>query len=123
MSIYKFYNEVGRLVHFGLDKPTGGYFFNEFLNDSEIKGENEELASSGQALTLTELEKELAGRFSYVVHSDILYDLVNDFVHAQNPTPLQMNVGRMFGHDLEEELNRVLLDLRKRFPAENRGEL
>jgi hypothetical protein len=100
MSIYKFYNEVGRLVHFGLDKPTGGYFFNEFLNDSEIKSENDELASTGQSLTFTELEKELGERFSYVIYPDVLYNLVNDFVHVQNPTHLQMNVGKIFGHDL-----------------------
>ena len=108
MSQHYTKTESGREVLYGLDEPTGGFFFTEFFLDEEIDIENDyDVASSKDGLTLTELVKELNNlNVEYFVEL-----LLNDYKHFQNPSPLQIHVGKMFGRDVLAMLERVHQDM------------
>ncbi len=115
MSSYKFINPEGREVRYGLDKPTGGYFYNEFYSDQEIEYDEllPECKQFSEGLTLTELEKTLFSQFEFVLTDGILERLCLDWIDAPWPTPLQVNINSMFGQPLEEKLLRVQRDLQE----------
>lgn len=107
MSSHLFTNSVNREVRWGLDLPTGGFFYNEFYTEAEMaeRKEYDTLASSGQGLTLSELLRALMLNFSFNANlEEIAYDLKT----ANPPTQLQHNVSKMFGVNLMDKL--VLLD-------------
>ena len=91
---------------YGLDLPTGGYFFTEFWKDEEIVGE-EEVKSNMESLTLTELQIRMKDQYGFDIPID---DLVQDWYYAEQPTPMQFQVNRMFGKDLQQMLNRAYND-------------
>lgn len=123
MSIYYFKNQYNREVQYGLDLPTGGYYYNEFCREDESK--DEALFSYSDGMTFTELERVLYSRFKFTFKdkSDIFYNLVSEFATSPKPTRLQYNVSTMFGKNLGEMLLRVYNDLADRFPLETKGEL
>lgn len=114
MSAYTFTNKEGREVRYGLDKPTGGYFYNEFYTDEEIESSdfNDEVKSFSEALTFTELEKVLTTQYGFYMSDSITLKLVTDWIHEPWPTPLQYNINNMFGKNLETMLLRVQEDLK-----------
>lgn len=111
MSQYKFINKDKREVLYGLDKPTGGYFWTEFYTDDEqvkIGFGNNETYDFANALTLTELFRFLSIN---KVEDTSFEKLLFDFLHAPEPTPLQFNTSKMFGKDLDKQLDRVARDI------------
>lgn len=114
MSQYKFINDLGREVIYGLDKPTGGYFVNEFFTDEEMekKADDEDIVFSISAATLTDTLITLNSKYKYIVNGETIRKLINDFVSSPEPSPLQVNVSIMFGVNLSESLGNVEKDLR-----------
>jgi hypothetical protein len=111
MSQYKFINKDGREVIYGLDKPTGGYFWSEFYTDEELenlKPEEDELFDSSTALTLSELVNYLVLVNAPGVSFEKLF---GDFFTASEPTQLQYNTAKMFGQNLNKDLDRVARDI------------
>lgn len=115
MSSYSFTNKEGREVRYGLDKPTGGYFYNEFYTDDEIECDEflPETKQFSEALTLSELEKALMSQFNFAFTDGILEKLSLDWVESPWPNSLQHSVNSMFGKNLQSMLIRVQEDLEK----------
>lgn len=113
MSSYTFVNKEGREVRYGLDKPTGGYFYNEFYSDQEIEYDEllPESKQFSEALTLTELEKVLVSQYEFILSDGILERLCMDWINDPPPTDLQHNVNTMFGKNLHQMLLRVHKDI------------
>ena len=113
MSSYQFTNKEGREVRYGLDKPTGGYFYNEFYTDAEVdeSGFNDEVKSFSEALTFTELEKILESQYGFFMSARETTKLVSDWTNDTWPTPMQYNINNMFGKNLNTMLLRVQHDL------------
>ncbi len=118
MSTYYFKNKNNREVQYGLDKPTGGYYCQEYAD-----GERDDLVTYWEGLTFTELEVVLKYNFEFVLSREIFSELVYGFISESNPTPLQYNMASMFGKNLSELLMRTRNDLVDRFLFENRSEL
>jgi hypothetical protein len=112
MSQHHFTTNEGRDVLYGLDKPTGGYFFTEFYKDDEIDDGGEEVKNDGDALTLTELKNILKNDYQFDINPD---EMVADWDRDLSPTPLQYKVNKMFDKDLEFSLNMVALDLAENY--------
>jgi hypothetical protein len=104
MSQYTTKLDDGSEILYGLDKPTGGYFWVEFqYSDGE-----EEPVGEGRALTLSGL---LSCLELYGIKPDIK-KLINDFEKEEEPTSLQIRVSKLFGEPNPiEKLHRVLRDL------------
>jgi hypothetical protein len=109
MSQYNFQLPNGRTVMYGLDLPTGGFFFTEFFAENEIIENYEEVAQKESGLTLTELVSKILRDYHYAADSA---SLIKDVDAAELPTPLQFQINRMFGKDLESMLIRVEKDLK-----------
>ena len=107
MSQHWFTTVEGRKVLYGLDLPTGGYFYTEFYKDEEIV--DDEVKNSEDGITLTHLSSEMKRQYAFSVDTDML---VKEWDNALEPTPLQYNVCRMFGKDLAKMLGETRLDLR-----------
>jgi hypothetical protein len=111
MSSHSFTNSLGREVKWGLDLPTGGFFYNEFFKDEEIKQEgDEELASYNQGLTLSQFRDIMLKNFDFTLDLNVVGF---DIEHARPPTPLQHNVSSMFGVNLQDKLVSFSEDLEK----------
>lgn len=110
MSLHKFFTKEGRLIHYGLDLPTGGFFYNEFFTEEEmLKRENyEELKSYNQALTLTEFQKELEKSFELSLDIKQCFDDINS---AEPPTPFQHMINERLGYNLQAMLDKFSTDL------------
>lgn len=120
MSSYLFINKQGREVRYGLDKPTGGYFYNEFYTDKEHEQDEllPECKQFSESLTLTELEKALLSQYEFVFSDEILEKLCMDWIHDPVPTKFQHEINKMFGKDLDKMLIRSwqdILDISKQF--------
>jgi hypothetical protein len=102
MSRHIVYKGDGNLLTYGFDAPTGGYFW------QLINSEKEEI-DGAQGLLLSQLAGTLGASFIQVE------DLIRDFRRAEEPTPLQINVGKMFGRDVGKMLELVELDLMENF--------
>ena len=98
MSRYNILN-----ISYGLDKPTGGYYWQEFcLNDSD------ELSDEKDGITLTELVSAMNKKFNIPIDTE---KLAMDYVIAEQPSPLQISIGKMFNRDIEFTLKVVADDL------------
>lgn len=115
MSSYNFKNKEGREVRYGLDKPTGGYFYNEFYTDQELEYDEllPDVKQFSECLTFTELEKTLTSQYEFFMSNKEANKLFSDWNDDPWPTPLQYNVNKMFGKNLQENLLRVQEDLQK----------
>jgi hypothetical protein len=70
--------------------------------------EDEEVVQEGDGLTLTELNKILGQKWAAILP---IKQLVSDFIRAEHPTALQLNVAKMFGKDTTAMLQEVERDL------------
>jgi len=104
MSQYRFINNDGNLVLYGLDKPTGGYFFSELNNDDE-------LVAQRSALTLRQLIFFLSSDYYYILENFEIDKLEEDFENNSEPTELQRQINKMFGEMLDDNLEKVKKDL------------
>jgi hypothetical protein len=112
MSQYRFVKKNGNSLLTGLDKPTGGFFWNEL--DSE-----EKLVASKSNLSCSELLDDLVAVHN--ISEDLEYRLLMDWNNDPNPTQFQKNTSKMFGVDLEGSLHRVHIDVNKRIAVIGRG--
>jgi len=104
MSQYYFTEEnKGHQILYGLDMPTGGYFFYEL----DI---NDELYADVTGLTLSQLEHELLYLYSKKLSDSEFNQLRRDFEIASPPTPLQRIVSKLFRKDLDKLLSLVKAD-------------
>ena len=106
MSQHYFTTNDGRKVLYGLDKPTGGFFFTEFWKDEEIA--DDEVKNSKDALTLTELVDFCNKEYNNLIDIE---SLTGEWSSDEDPSPMQYQVNKMFGKDLKAMLNRVVVDL------------
>jgi len=104
MSRHVVYRGDNTLLAYGIDLPTGGFFW-------QITGNDDELLDDGDGLTLTELTSSLA-KFSIDIP---IKELIDEFMNAEKPTPLQINVGKMFNKDIISMLSNVGLDLMENY--------
>jgi hypothetical protein len=115
MSQYKFINADNHEVMYGLDRPTGGYFFTEFFTDEEMNAKpkgSDNVCLAKDALTLTELIIYLDFVYQHEVDEKHGRQLLLDYRNSLDPSPLQVNTQKMFGVDLEVCLKRVKEDIR-----------
>jgi hypothetical protein len=105
MSQHNFQTKENRNVLYGLDKPTGGYFFTEFWKDEEIV--DDEVKNSQDSLTLTELISYAFLEYGYTFSNSEKSVLVNDWFKDQEPSSMQYQVNSMFGKDLKTMLNKT----------------
>ena len=110
MSQYFFTNNNNRKVLYGLDMPTGGYFYTEFYNDEENLENDDEVVMSHDGLTLTELWKEVLSEYSIELSNETIKKLLLDVHLEPHPTQLQYTISSMFGKDLGKMLNRMFED-------------
>ncbi len=110
MSQHHSTTNEGRALLYGLDKPTGGYFFTEFWKDEEIV-DNEEVKNSKDALTLTELVTIFIVEYKYELSNLEVSKLSVEWDKKQDPAPLQYQINKMFGKDLMVMLQRVDFDI------------
>jgi hypothetical protein len=107
-----------REVMYGSDKPCGGFYITEFLRDDEVKKTPEQIENKEvvdyeekfmkQGLTLTDLNKILANDYSFTIDSRMM---IQDWISASDPTPLQHSINKLFGKNLTEMLVNVEKDL------------
>jgi hypothetical protein len=101
MSQYGFKNKNDNKILYGLDKPTGGYFW------QEIDAANN-LLNAEQGLGLTDLITYLKTNFDGIIP---FTNLMKDFLREDDPTPLQIFVGFQFGKDIKKMLEHVKEDV------------
>ena len=114
MSQHKRILKNGHELMYGLDKPTGGYFYTEFDGDDAVEAVT--------ALTLRELEIAVCDKGYIVVPTDVMM-LLDDWANADNPTPLQYMVNSMAGIDLAERLLRVAKEVSSYVYVNRKGEV
>lgn len=107
MSQHWFTNTSNRQVLYGSDKPTGGFFYTEFYRDDEIGKEDGDVVITKSALTINEIISELKENQGYILSEEEIDNILNDWVTETEPTPFQHNIGKMFGFNLSEQLNRT----------------
>jgi hypothetical protein len=106
MSRIRHLLDNGNVFVYGLDKPTGGFFWQEL----DAREEDELAANDG--LTLSQLQNVLDRKF---IVSYNLAVLVQDFYRAEKPSHLQVNVGKMFGKDIHGMLQEAERDIIRNF--------
>jgi len=104
MTQYRFVTPQATEVLYGLDKPTGGYFYTEFDQDEEPIRMHEGMGLKQFIHTMDKLFEFhpvwLQGR------------MVDDFLTSEYPTPLQENVYSMFGKgNLKEKLKELQFEI------------
>lgn len=106
MTQYRFVTPQETEVLYGLDKPTGGYFYTELDKD-------EEPIRMHDGMGLKEFESTMLELFDF--HPTWFRGrMVDDFLISENPTLLQANIYSMFGkgnlfaklNELESEINK-----------------
>lgn len=103
MSQYRLDRPNGNEVHYGYDAPTGGYFVNELVNPA--KTEDDQVVIMQVGMLLSELLIFLKQNYKFEPDRK---QLIKDWQEAEAPTPLQRQIGVMFGRgDPEENINRV----------------
>jgi hypothetical protein len=114
MSQYKLFLENGRELLYGLDKPTGGYFYTEFFTKDESNDPCDTIVESRSALTLSELLLDLWKLYNVFPNKD---NLISDWFRAYPPTPMQISMAKLFDVNLLELLEKVEKDVNdNRFP-------
>ena len=111
------YNRVlpnGRMFNYGLDKATGGFFWQVFFTDEEIEsfddGFDSEVYAERDGLSLSAL---IADADSFNITLRNLSELFNDWFSEPYPTSLQIHVGKMFNKDVSSMLSEVGFDVLK----------
>lgn len=107
MSQHWFTNANNRRVLYGSDKPTGGFFYTEFYRDDEIGDDDHDVVITKSALTIHEIILELKENQGYVLSDDEINSILKNWIDEPIPTPLQHSIGKMFGHNLSEQLERT----------------
>lgn len=107
MSQHWFTNSRNRQALYGSDKPTGGFFYTEFYLDSEIGDDDNDVVITKSALTISEIINELKENQGYVLSVGEIHEIISDWTREPDPTPLQHNIGKMFGYNLSEQLKRT----------------
>ncbi len=106
MSQHYITNIRNRKVLYGSDKPTGGFFFTEFLNDWEITSdEQDEVVVNESSLTLSELADAFYKRQGIVLSDEDITILLDDWNKETEPTPLQHFINEHFGKNLTFRLD------------------
>jgi hypothetical protein len=110
MSLHKLVSNDGHLVHYGLDLPTGGFFWIEFFTQAEMMESQcyEEVKSQNEHLTLTNFQKELWEKFGFTVNIKQCFDDINQ---ANPPTEFQHLINSRLGYNLQEMLDIFSSDL------------
>jgi len=86
---------------YGLNKPTGGFYWQEIDIDDNIVSERD-------ALSLTSLINDLN---NYNINPNIKI-LINDFLaNDPEPTIVQLNIGRIFNRNIKSMLLEVMSDV------------
>jgi hypothetical protein len=101
MSQYGYTNKFGNQVIYGLDKPTGGYFWQEIDAMGKIW-------DAKQGLGLTDLLTYLRANYDGIIP---FTDLMKDFLREDEPTPLQIFNAEQFGNDIVKMLENVKEDV------------
>jgi len=114
MSRYNRILENGRMLTYGLDKSTGGFFWQVFFTADEMEkfgdGYDSEVYAEKDGLSLTALIADtdrLGNRF------DNINELFDDWFSEPYPTGLQIHVGKMFNKDIQSMLEEVGFDVIK----------
>lgn len=109
MSQHKLILNNGRLLLYGADKPTGGFFLSEFYTEEEQKnlGLSQQLASNLSALTLTELAEKMKEFYDVDLDNASILSLRDEWMSSPNPTRFQHGVSEMFGVNLKKLLERT----------------
>jgi len=106
--------ENGRMLTYGLDKATGGFFWQVFFTGEEIDsfedGFDSEVYAEKDGLSLTALIGDIE---SFNNKVDNLRDLIDDWYSEPYPTGLQIHIGAMFNKDIESMLAEVGYDVIK----------
>jgi len=114
MSRYNKVLENGRMLTYGLDKATGGFFWQVFFTGDEIEKFEDDFDSEvfaekdGLSLTAVIADTESLGS-----KLDNLSDLCDDWFSEPYPTGLQIHVGKMFNRDIRSMLAEVGFDVIK----------
>jgi hypothetical protein len=111
MSSHKFTNNLGREVRWGLDLPTGGFFYTEFYTQEELSELSpfSDVVLSEEGITLSQLNEKMLKLYKFYVPVNVV---VEDIKDSLLPTPLQFNVSKMFGVDLGKKLQDLEDDLK-----------
>ena len=109
MSQHFFQTKEGRQVLYGLDKPTGGFFYTEFLKDDEIV--DDDVKESQDGLLLSKLKKIFVEKYNKYFTGLEIRMLLEDWRNSENPSPLQFQINKNFGKDLNNMLWNVQEDL------------
>ena len=110
MSQHSFTDKNYYNIMYGLDKPTGGYYWQKFDDEDNV-------LSEADGLTLTELLDYLEDKETAIP----LTELIKDFLEEDEPTPLQINVGKMFGKDIVRSLESVKEDVNNQMDSYAHG--
>lgn len=110
--------ENGRELLYGFDGPTGGFFYTEFYTAEEKPNNVGEVVSEEDSMTLSALLEKL---FSYniITPNLITHQLLNQYKNAEEPTPSQVAVGKIFGEDILQSLDTVRKDIQNNFYDKN----
>lgn len=112
MSQHYITNIRNRKVLYGSDKPTGGFFFTEFLNDWEITSdEQDEVVSQESSLTITELINYFFREQGYELSKTEIKTLLEEWKKEPEPTPLQFFMNDRFGKNLQSRLDATNRDI------------
>jgi len=105
MSQYGFKNKDENRVMYGLDKPTGGFFWQE----TDAKGN---ILCNAYGILLTDLLSYLKNNYNGIIH---VSDLVRDFFEEKEPTLQQILTAKQFGfeNDIRKKLEDVRRDVKK----------
>lgn len=107
MSQHWFTNSRNRQVLYGSDKPTGGFFYTEFYLDSEIGDDDNDVVITKSSMTIHEIISELKENQGYILSDEEINSILKNWIDEPTPTPLQHSIGKMFGHNLSEQLERT----------------
>jgi len=114
MSRYNRYLDNGRMLAYGLDKATGGFFWQVFFTADELEkmtdGYESEVYAEKDGLSLTALLADIE-QFNEKV--DNIIELFDDWYKEPYPTGLQIHVGKMFNKDIQSMLVEVGFDVIK----------
>lgn len=102
MSQYRADLPNGNQVRYGLDLPTGGYFFLELREPENT--EEDELVVQKDGLLLSQLAGEIKDRYPFDLDIE---QLKRDWQESEWPTSLQVSIRQMFGEDLSQPLREL----------------
>jgi len=99
---------TGNKVLYGIDLPTGGCFWTEFLKDSD----EDEVVCQRDGITLTQLVNDLLHNFDFNLNPVII---LMQLEREPMPTQLQYRIAAMFGKNLSDMLRAFSEDLQENY--------